>query len=56
MTQQEIRKKQVYGEGSQSWVLINGEPVNTACVAGLDFMSPIMSSPFQGAPKSYVNV
>lgn len=56
MIQQDIRKKQVYDEGNPLWVLINGEPVNIARVPGLDFMSPIMSSAFQGALQSYVSV
>ena len=56
MTRQTIRNKQVYGEGSQVSVFINGKPVNTACVAGIDLMSPKMTSPFQGVSKTYVYV
>lgn len=52
LTQQTIRNKQVYGEGSQVSVFINGKPGNTACVTGPDLMSPKMTSPFQGDSKT----
>lgn len=50
------QKKQGQGERSQLWVLISREPINIVCIAGLDFIPPIMSSSFQGPPKSYVNI
>lgn len=56
MTQQAIRNKQVYGEGSQIRAFISRETINAIYVVVLNFMSLIMSSAFQGVPKSYMNV